>query len=180
MRFFNRVGSALPPQDAYSAKIKVHGNDAFRKGDYHRALVIYWLCGDYSGHDPIYPLNSAAACLKLRCYEEAESSCTTSLERDDTPKAYFRRAQARRLCGKFEGAREDIDQARHMAAADALVLAEEKELTRIEAMDEDARKRWVEEQGARVIDDIWTPTEYDARVTLILSEFPPLVPIPES
>ena len=45
------------------------------------------------------------------------------------------------IATKFKGARKDIDQARHMTPTDELVLPEEKELTRTEAMDKKARER---------------------------------------
>ncbi len=49
--------------DARSAEIKLEANEAFRKGDYKEAFVLYSLCCQQSGHEPLYPLNRAAAGL---------------------------------------------------------------------------------------------------------------------
>ncbi|KAJ7633481.1 hypothetical protein DFH06DRAFT_1222929 [Mycena polygramma] len=49
--------------DAKSRKLKEEGNDAFRKGDYMTAFVIYSVCMVQSGHEPLYPLNRAAVAM---------------------------------------------------------------------------------------------------------------------
>lgn len=49
--------------DARSRKLKDEGNVAFRKGDFKTAYAIYTVCMEFSVHEPLYPLNRAAAAL---------------------------------------------------------------------------------------------------------------------
>ncbi|GAA5971689.1 hypothetical protein JCM8115_002184 [Rhodotorula mucilaginosa] len=109
---------------------KQAGNAAFAERDLDLALANFSTAIQLDPATAAYPLNRAAVYLKLREWTRAERDATTALELDGgvNLKAWFRRAVARRNLGRFELAKQDLEDAkRHGAGADvdaelALVL----------------------------------------------------------
>ncbi|KAJ6507400.1 hypothetical protein C8R47DRAFT_93036 [Mycena vitilis] len=66
-------------QDAKSAQLKIKGNEAFKKGDYKTAYVLYSVCVIQSSHEPLYPLNRAAVALKLKLYKTAAKDASSAI-----------------------------------------------------------------------------------------------------
>ncbi|KAG2034856.1 hypothetical protein BDR03DRAFT_575962 [Suillus americanus] len=89
------------------AKIaKNQGNAAFKSGDYPAAIGHYTSAILANADDSTFPLNRAAAYLKLGKNEDAERDCTTVLKLSpNNVKALFRRGQARMGLGCLDKAR---------------------------------------------------------------------------
>ncbi|KAG2340129.1 hypothetical protein BDR05DRAFT_950599 [Suillus weaverae] len=89
------------------AKIaKDQGNAAFKSGDYPAAIGHYTSAILANADDSTFPLNRAAAYLKLGKNEDAERDCTTVLKLSpNNVKALFRRGQARMGLGCLDKAR---------------------------------------------------------------------------
>ncbi|KAJ3934059.1 MAG: hypothetical protein NXY57DRAFT_995985, partial [Lentinula lateritia] len=95
---------------AQTAKDK--GNISFKNGDFPSAIGHYTQAILEDPKDWTFPLNRAAAYLKLGKNEDAERDCTTVLTLNTSNvKAFFRRAQARRGLEKLAKAQEDLEQA---------------------------------------------------------------------
>ncbi|KAJ3910455.1 hypothetical protein F5879DRAFT_983882 [Lentinula edodes] len=88
------------------------GNISFKNGDFPSAIGHYTQAILEDPKDWTFPLNRAAAYLKLGKNEDAERDCTTVLTLNTSNvKAFFRRAQARRGLEKLAEAQEDLEQA---------------------------------------------------------------------
>ncbi|KAF8817206.1 hypothetical protein BYT27DRAFT_7153875 [Phlegmacium glaucopus] len=88
---------------------KDDGNIAFKSGDYPTAIGHYTTAILADKSDITYPLNRAAAYLKLGKNEDAERDCTRVLElSSDNVKALFRRSQARIGMGNITEAHKDL------------------------------------------------------------------------
>ncbi|KAF9800992.1 hypothetical protein IEO21_10231 [Rhodonia placenta] len=86
---------------------KDKGNAAFKAGDYPTAIGHYSAAVVADPQSPTYPLNRAAAYLKLGKNEDAERDCTTVLRLDaKNVKAMFRRGQARVALERLKEARD--------------------------------------------------------------------------
>ncbi|KZS86930.1 TPR-like protein [Sistotremastrum niveocremeum HHB9708] len=84
---------------------KEKGNASFKAGNYAEAVGHYSAAIVADRKEPTYPLNRAAAYLKLGKNEDAERDCTTCLGLSPTNvKALFRRGQARAALGRTEDA----------------------------------------------------------------------------
>ncbi|KAK7025566.1 hypothetical protein VNI00_015919 [Paramarasmius palmivorus] len=96
-------------------KAKEQGNAAFKVGDYPTAIGHYSAAIIEDRKDPTFPLNRAAAYLKLGKNEDAERDCTTVLSLSPSNvKAIFRRGQARFGMGKLDEAKADFEAAAKM------------------------------------------------------------------
>ncbi|KAG2010336.1 phosphoprotein phosphatase [Coprinopsis cinerea AmutBmut pab1-1] len=102
---------------------KQKGNEAFKKGDYANAVGFYTAAMMENPSDVTYPLNRAAAYLKLGKHLDAERDCTTALKIDPkSAKALFRRAQARVELDRLGDAAADLREARQLAPSDQSIL----------------------------------------------------------
>ncbi|KAG8713712.1 hypothetical protein FRC11_011317 [Ceratobasidium sp. 423] len=96
-------------------------------------------CRIQGGKDPTFPLNRAAAYLKLNKNEDAERDCTTVLKlQANNVKALFRRAQARVALGKLPEARADLVAAAKAEPGNAAVRTE---FTKVEGLIAEAAKK---------------------------------------
>ncbi|KAK7060295.1 hypothetical protein VNI00_001060 [Paramarasmius palmivorus] len=142
--------------DAKSAKLKTFGNDAFKKGEYQDAFVIYSACTEYSPQEPLYTLNRAAAALKLKLYTVAVDDASYTLEREyNETKAYFRRGQAYCALGHFKKAREDLQAALTLQPGDGSVIREIETLDRVEKLSQDEKAEWIGQQEGKTLADIF-------------------------
>ncbi|KAI0078217.1 hypothetical protein K474DRAFT_1746054 [Panus rudis PR-1116 ss-1] len=84
---------------------KEKGNAAFKAGDYPTAIGHYSAAIVADPQNATYPLNRAAAYLKLQKHEDAERDCSKVIGLDaKNVKAWFRRAQARIGMEKYQEA----------------------------------------------------------------------------
>ncbi|KAG5644906.1 hypothetical protein DXG03_007458 [Asterophora parasitica] len=105
--------------------MKALGNAAFKAGDYPNAVGQYTAAILADKTDFTYPLNRAAAYLKLGKNEDAERDCTTVLTLSAlNAKALFRRGQARLGMGKYDDALTDLNHALEREPENAAVKAE--------------------------------------------------------
>ncbi|KAJ7086604.1 hypothetical protein C8R43DRAFT_311567 [Mycena crocata] len=108
---------------------KEKGNAAFKAGDYPTAIGHYSAAIHADRTDATFPLNRAAAYLKLGKNEDAERDCSTALTLSKgNVKGLFRRAQARVGLGKLLEAQKDLNEAAKLEPANQSV---KQELTKI-------------------------------------------------
>ncbi|KAJ3806658.1 hypothetical protein F5876DRAFT_49605, partial [Lentinula aff. lateritia] len=101
------------------------GNISFKDGKFPSAIGHYTQAILEDPKDWTFPLNRAAAYLKLGKNEDAERDCTTVLTLNTSNvKAFFRRAQARRGLEKLAEAQEDLEQAISLDPSNQLVKTE--------------------------------------------------------
>ncbi|KAG6853017.1 hypothetical protein C0991_007458 [Blastosporella zonata] len=111
---------------------KEKGNAAFKAGDYPNAIGHYSAAILADGKDFTFPLNRAAAYLRLGKNEDAERDCTTVLRLNAlNAKALFRRGQARLAMGKLEEASTDLTQALKREPANTAIKEELKKATEL-------------------------------------------------
>ncbi|KAJ7665318.1 hypothetical protein DFH06DRAFT_1323710 [Mycena polygramma] len=114
---------------AQAAQEKEKGNAAFKAGDYPTAIGHYSAAIHADRTDATFPLNRAAAYLKLGKNEDAERDCSTVLALSKgNAKAHFRRAQARVTMGKLSEAQADLKEA---AKLEPKNLSVKQELSRV-------------------------------------------------
>ncbi|KAB5592807.1 RNA polymerase II-associated protein 3 [Ceratobasidium theobromae] len=117
-------------------------------GDYPAAIGHYTSAILADGKDPTFPLNRAAAYLKLNKNEDAERDCTTVLKLQATNvKGLFRRAQARIALGKFTDARTDLVAAAKAEPGNAAIRAE---FTKVEGFIAEAAKKAKASKGTPI------------------------------
>ncbi|KAJ7150285.1 hypothetical protein C8R46DRAFT_500390 [Mycena filopes] len=110
---------------AQAAKEKEKGNAAFKAGDYPAAIGHYSAAIHADRTDATFPLNRAAAYLKLGKNEDAERDCSTVLTLSKgNVKGLFRRAQARVGMGKLSEAEKDLKEAAKLEPANQSVKQE--------------------------------------------------------
>ncbi|KAJ7481663.1 TPR-like protein [Mycena latifolia] len=151
--------------DAKSAELKIQGNEAFRKGDYENAFVIYTACMSLSNHEPLYPLNRAAVALKLKLYETAVQDATIAIDIGDfqRAKAHFRRGQACCFLGKWDKADEEYTKASILQPGDPNIRREFEELKRLRGLSTDEQALWLSEKVPKTIADIFETGELKRR-----------------
>ncbi|KAH9891962.1 hypothetical protein C8Q73DRAFT_97250 [Cubamyces lactineus] len=104
---------------------KDKGNEAFKAGDYPKAIGHYTAAFIADPSNPTYPLNRAAAYLKLGKNEDAERDCDTVLRLDSkSVKGLFRRGQARVALQKLKEAEQDFLQVLKLDSANAAAKQE--------------------------------------------------------
>ncbi|KAF9041940.1 TPR-like protein [Hymenopellis radicata] len=157
--------------DARSAKIKLEANEAFRKGDYKEAFVLYSVCCRLSGHEPLYFLNRAAAGLKLNLFAQALDDASRPIEKDfNLPKAFFRRAQAYRFLGDFGAAEADMTEALVVGKDDPTFVKEMEELKRLQALDAEGQDAWLAQQESKTVDEVFGSGEFEKFVEARLAQ----------
>ncbi|KAJ7897362.1 hypothetical protein B0H14DRAFT_3425379 [Mycena olivaceomarginata] len=110
---------------AQAAQEKEKGNAAFKAGDYPTAIGHYSAAIHADRTDATFPLNRAAAYLKLGKNEDAERDCSTVLTLSKgNVKGLFRRAQARVGMGKLSEAQDDLKEAAKLEPANQSVKQE--------------------------------------------------------
>ncbi|KAJ3850713.1 hypothetical protein EV368DRAFT_84252 [Lentinula lateritia] len=108
-----------------NSKRQGKGNISFKDGKFPSAIGHYTQAILEDPKDWTFPLNRAAAYLKLGKNEDAERDCTTVLTLNTSNvKAFFRRAQARRGLEKLAEAQEDLEQAISLDPSNQLVKTE--------------------------------------------------------
>ncbi|KAG2144170.1 uncharacterized protein EDB93DRAFT_1154165 [Suillus bovinus] len=115
------------------AKIaKDQGNAAFKTGDYPAAIGHYTSAILANADDPTFPLNRAAAYLKLGKNEDAERDCTTVLKLSpNNVKALFRRGQARIGLSCLDKAHADFVRASELEPSNQSVKQELVEVDKL-------------------------------------------------
>jgi peptidylprolyl isomerase len=115
-------------------KFKNEGNDFFKKQKYSDARVKYEETIDYLEHDtsreageiliPTY-INAAIVCTKMSDYSKAIEFTDKALKLDKkNVKGLFRRAAAKKACGLFDEAKEDLKYALELDPKNADVAQE--------------------------------------------------------
>ncbi|KAJ6591345.1 hypothetical protein B0H10DRAFT_2091473 [Mycena sp. CBHHK59/15] len=158
--------------DAKSAELKVQGNNAFKSGDYKTAFVFYTVCMHLSGHEPLYPLNRAAASLKLKLHANAVDDASRAIDSGDfnQAKAHFRRGQARCFLGEWDKAEEDYTKSLVLQPGDPNVIKESGELNRLRSLAPSEQAAWIAEQGTLTMQDVFRPGELKRRAEEILGK----------
>ncbi|KAF9516362.1 hypothetical protein BS47DRAFT_1327509 [Hydnum rufescens UP504] len=117
---------------AAAAAAKEKGNLAYKAGDFAAAVGHYSSAMFADRTDPTYPLNRAAAYLKLGKFEDAERDCTTVLALSKiNVKGLFRRAQARISLNKFHEAKADLREAVRLEPNNGAVKDELEKLSKV-------------------------------------------------
>ncbi len=105
--------------EAASEALKARGNSAFGAARYEDAVGYYTDALEQTPRSAVLYANRALALLKLNAVDEAAEDCDAALLIDPLHvKALFRRAQARRLQKKYEGALEDLEKALELEPKD--------------------------------------------------------------
>ncbi|KAG9124001.1 hypothetical protein FRC07_013242 [Ceratobasidium sp. 392] len=131
-----------------AAEHKEKGNASFKAGDYPEAIGHYTAAILADETDPTFPLNRAAAYLKLNKSQDAERDCSTVLKlQPANVKAMFRRAQARVGLGKLTDARADLLAAAKAEPGNAAVRAE---FTKVEELIAEAAKKAKDTKGKAI------------------------------
>lgn len=144
-----------------AAAFKLKGNEAFKAGDYAAAIGAYTSAIMADPSDATFPLNRAAAYLKLAKYQDAERDCTRVLSRDPKNlKALFRRGEARAGQENFAAAKADLEQVLSLTPNDPAAKAE---LAKVQTQIENGKKK---KRTKPIPDDIIPPTPYRRRVPI--------------
>ncbi|CDO78199.1 hypothetical protein BN946_scf184770.g2 [Trametes cinnabarina] len=94
---------------ARADRLKEEGNMSFRDQNWLQAAEKYKAAALITGPDPLYLSNLAAALLKLKLWEAADSAASCALLQDPgNVKALYRRAVARKELSRFKAAEEDL------------------------------------------------------------------------
>ena len=115
-------------------QFKEQGNSLFTQQNYKGALALYEksliyfeYCFDGSLDErkqadtirEVCLLNAAVCFLRLKLYSKCIEYCTDAIQVDDNnPKAWFRRAKARRMIHDFDAAEKDLERAREVSNGD--------------------------------------------------------------
>lgn len=135
LNLFTMPAPPLTPNPMTSDRAKIakeQGNAAFKSGDYPAAIGHYTSAILADPDDSTFPLNRAAAYLKLGKNEDAERDCTTVLKLSrNNVKALFRRGQARMGFGCLDKARADFVRASELEPSNQSVKQELLEVDKL-------------------------------------------------
>ena len=119
-------------RSARAEERRLAGNDAFRRGDYRRAVDEYSASLRVKENDANALANRAAAFLRLEDYDAAETDATRCLRADPGhDKARHRRATARRAKGDVAGALADLETLRARLPHHAAVTKDYHDVRRL-------------------------------------------------
>ncbi|KXS17317.1 hypothetical protein M427DRAFT_54613 [Gonapodya prolifera JEL478] len=168
------------------------GNELFKKSLFAQSIPHYSTAMSLDPKDPVYPLNRAAAFLKLRQWSDAEKDCNVVLKLDaKNVKGLWRRGIARRELGHLTRAKEDLELAAVLEPTNKSVKEELKNvLAAIKAPQSASASKKVErplrrrlkivEVGEPVPDTEFAPPQpvafADVRKTVIERVSPPSTP----
>lgn len=95
---------------------KEKGNDAFKKGDYDKALGHYMEATRIDPANPALYTNAAQAYIKMGDFEAAVERCDIGIRADDRcVKAHLRRGIAKRALGEYDDALKSFKDAKACA-----------------------------------------------------------------
>jgi stress-induced-phosphoprotein 1 len=98
----------IDPEKAIEAKTK--GNEAFKQGDFPKAVDLYTEAIKRDPSNAVYYANRAAAYTKLTCFMDAKKDCEKALEMDPKyVKAYSRMGAIQFFMKEFHKARESYE-----------------------------------------------------------------------
>ncbi|KAF8648972.1 hypothetical protein AX16_006086 [Volvariella volvacea WC 439] len=127
--------------NAKALEAKEKGNAAFKTGDYPTAIGHYTAAIMADRKDPTFPLNRAAAYLKLGKHEDAERDCTTVLGLNPAnAKALFRRGQAREALGKLDESLKDLQEALRLEPGNKSIQEEISKVERLKTVQQANKK----------------------------------------
>ncbi|KAJ3575668.1 hypothetical protein NP233_g949 [Leucocoprinus birnbaumii] len=158
-------------------KEKQKGNEAFKVGDYPAAVGHYTAAILADRGDVTFPLNRAAAYLKLGKYEDAERDCSTVLNLSSkNVKAFFRRGQARSGLGHLVDAQRDFTEALRLEPENKATKEELKKIA--ELIEAEKRKKLGQRQINSTFDAALQPasTPKRRRVPITIVEPPTATP----
>ncbi|KAF6744455.1 hypothetical protein DFP72DRAFT_928776 [Ephemerocybe angulata] len=158
---------------------KEKGNEAFKAGKYADAVGYYTSAILEDRTEPTYPLNRAAAYLKLGKYEDAERDCTAVLalkpSRAISAKALFRRGQAKAGMDKVPEAKDDYDAAHKFAPGDVNI---QNAINAVIEREEEKLKKAAASTRARAfeVDPMSPPRRRRVPIEIVGSATPAAVP----
>lgn len=103
-------GAAVPGRQQKLASMHQAGNDAFRNGEYARAVELFSAALDHADRDRLVVLlrNRGMSRLRMSQPVEADQDFSRAIEVDPkNPKSYFNRGRAREVMGRFADAKDD-------------------------------------------------------------------------
>ncbi|CAG7852200.1 SubName: Full=Uncharacterized protein {ECO:0000313/EMBL:CCA67660.1} [Serendipita indica DSM 11827] len=140
-----------------AAAFKAKGNEFFKAGNYAAAVGEYTSAMLADPKDATFPLNRAAAYLKLNKFQDAERDCGRALTIEPkNVKALFRRGQARAGLGNYSTALQDIDQVLKLEPANETAKQEQK---RIQALLDDEKQARISEEDTHCFQRRRVPIE---------------------
>ncbi|KAI0699139.1 hypothetical protein BC835DRAFT_1461661 [Cytidiella melzeri] len=124
----NHISQRYTTMSGQDAKEK--GNAAFKSGDFIGAIGHYTVAMFADPKNATYPLNRAAAYLKLGKNEDADRDCTRVIELDGkNVKGWFRRGQARAALARLDDAKKDFERVLQLEPQNSAAQQEVKKVT---------------------------------------------------
>ncbi|KAF6213459.1 hypothetical protein GE061_011178 [Apolygus lucorum] len=134
------------------------GNKCLTKGEWTRAISFYSSAISRKNNEARYYANRAMCYLKRNSPTEAENDCTQAIHLNPAyKKAYFRRAYARKLLGKWKKSCDDFEVILKMEPDNRIALVEyeamleyiQKDLLTSEAVQDDVKRHEKAELAAK-------------------------------
>ncbi|KAK9806733.1 hypothetical protein WJX72_000870 [[Myrmecia] bisecta] len=131
-------GKAASPKKAAKAshaeRCKAAGNEAFKAGDFDRAIQEYSGAIQADPASAVYYSNRAMALLKVMRFEEAEADCNAALRLELNAKTLLRRGTARMGLQQIDKARADFKQVLALEPNNRQARLELQNVKEVEAM----------------------------------------------
>jgi DnaJ homolog subfamily C member 7 len=111
---------------------KNQGNEAYKKGQYDKALKLYSKAIDLNPREPTYYTNRASVWISKEDYKAGLNDCLKALEIDPNHfRANTRAAKCHTLLGNLDLSQNYLSKAREIQPSDAALLSEIKEVGEI-------------------------------------------------